>query len=602
MRAKLILMLIVPVLAFSSCKPREEKEYTVFPKNSEKQERQWQLDLRVDANRDGKVDLTGDSDANEDAFTADSGAIFLANIDDDESACKVTQDMRDEQLALCNDAADEVINGPKDLLDMARVHLLPLKGLSEDTTATIVIEPANKVRLFWLDGSSLLGQVVKSGRFVMSADMLQKGLEFALEGKDVIRDSSWDGLVKITASYTSGIQDASLTDSVVLKEAPIILSHHLNAPRVLYAADVGGYNQDMLDDLAVAVDEAGVPGGLKLIELESVWMQDVFEFATMSMPGPDGPHVIETYLRSAAFYDNFEHPRYDSQIVFTVFRGPDRAGVEAYKTNRSMDEEDMDSLNSTGNLEAVPPYTFKGKSYPLGRIVTGSTPTFYVDTVFMTMLEAQKAQPPIKLDTSWLAVGHVDEVLSVTKMDNARGWGLLLNDPRLAKKMLEDLQKEGHGDVKMFVGCTNDVLQDACVTINEVLDDEDVMEASQEAAIYIDGMLEVLKEETGIEDNEIILVPFLHTYVYNASIAYMPGTVNGISMGDGHYAAPKVHGPVINGVDPFQKNLEDSLAEIDVSVHWVEDFTSYHERMGEIHCGSNMVREAGTAERWWEKK
>ncbi len=615
MKAKLTLLLILSCVALVNCRHDEPKNCKESlnekaPNDVKYIAKYCQLDLRVDANRDGNVDLTGDSDAAEDSYTDAHGAIFLANIDDDENTCAAVN-ISDSALAACNDAADEFINGEKDLLDMARIHLLPLSDVPDGTSATIIIEPSDKVRLFWLDGSEK-GKVVESEVFAINAAMLKEGMEFALEGIDIIRDNSWNGLVSVSVKYTSGVENGeSLGDTVVLKEAPIILSHHLNAPKAIYATDAGIYNSDMTADLDAAAKTAGISNGLNLLDIDDIWTQDLFEAGTMSMPGPGGKaHVIQVNVRTAAFYNEESHPRSGSQIIYTVFRGEDVAGAEAYKKHRTSDDYEMDSLNSTGNLEVFPPYTHNGKSYPLGRIFIGSIPSFHVDKFFMAMLESQGVQPPIKVDTSWLAVGHVDEIFSVTKMDNERGWGLLANDARLAREMLQKLVDDGLGETKMFVGCEtylnddeyNPQVGDAAISVAEVLDDEYIMAASQEAAVKVDEMLEIIKNETGLTKADIIPVPFLHEETGYGSIAYMPGMVNGVSLGDGHFAAPDPHGPEVNGKDIFKKNLEESLTKINTKVYWVEDFSSYHVNMGEIHCGSNIIREAGTAERWWEKK
>jgi protein-arginine deiminase len=102
--------------------------------------------------------------------------------------------------------------------------------------------------------------------------------------------------------------------------------------------------------------------------------------------------------------------------------------------------------------ETIPPYENAGKSYPMGRVFRGSVPDFHVDNAFARMTEAQAVQPPIYADTSWLLVGHIDETMSFVKMNNPRGWGVALNDPAMAKKMLEDLVAQGHGDTLLFTG------------------------------------------------------------------------------------------------------------------------------------------------------
>src|SRR5262249_15150030 len=151
-------------------------------------------------------------------------------------------------------------------------------------------------------------------------------------------------------------------------------------------------------------------------------------------------------------------------------------------------------------------------------------------------------QPAIAIDTSWLYVGHVDETLSFAKAPTKRGWMLLANDPTLAKKMLDDAVAAGEGDAPMFVGKswvdfqTNDETP-ADATIAKALADEQVMTASAEAAVEVDAQLEILKREVGLTDDEIIRVPFLHTNYGGKSVAYQPGTVNGLYLSDTHFVA-----------------------------------------------------------------
>src|SRR3954468_8398892 len=66
--------------------------------------------LLADSNRDGVVN---EKDvANKASWSAGAGALFLANVDDDDSDGNV-------------DASDEVVNGPDDEKDLARVLLSP---------------------------------------------------------------------------------------------------------------------------------------------------------------------------------------------------------------------------------------------------------------------------------------------------------------------------------------------------------------------------------------------------------------------------------------------------------------------------------------------
>jgi protein-arginine deiminase len=265
----------------------------------------------------------------------------------------------------------------------------------------------------------------------------------------------------------------------------------------------------------------------------------------------------------------------------------------------------MDSLNSFGNLETVPPHAIGATSYPFGRVIRGQTPTFYPDKTFERMIESQGQQPPIYIDTSWLLVGHVDETLSFVKAATPRGWKLLVNDARLAKKMLEDQVAAGNGAITMFQGKQWDDENDPNVhtpaeaSISAVLADTNVMQASAEAAVEVDAQLVILKKELALGDDEIISVPFLHHTIDGASAAYQPGMVNGISISDTHFGAPDPHGPIINGKDIFKDAFTQALAPLGITVDYIEDWDEYHVGIGEVHCGTNSSRAIPDA-KWWE--
>src|SRR5690606_12369798 len=102
------------------------------------------VDLRADSNRDGEVRFD-ESDANKTEWNATVGAVFLANIDDDAQRCPRTFD--DAKIALCNDAADDVVNGPDDALDLARLRTRPWPEAPPGTVGRVRVAPAAAKRL-----------------------------------------------------------------------------------------------------------------------------------------------------------------------------------------------------------------------------------------------------------------------------------------------------------------------------------------------------------------------------------------------------------------------------------------------------------------------
>ena len=562
-------------------------------------------DLRADANRDGEVRFDDDSDANKTAWNAKTGAIFLANIDDDSQRCESSTS--DFTIALCNDAQDDVVNGEDDARDLARLKTRPRPQPADATGRVVVATAAAKdlVRLFKKTGTGPTDFEAVTDDTVFSREELEAGIELGIEAKDIVRDpAAWDGYADIELTVSSQ-EKGVFKDTVRMRVAPVMTYHHLLPAETVWIPNTLTQGQGaMHGDLAAASRAAGL-GDPQALSVNDQWAQDFFEPAYMTMPGPGhSQHVMHVNYRSANVFDpkKKETPLRPAGRVVFALRGKDVAGVQQFDLANSRIE--MDTLNSFGNFETVPPYKKDGVFYPFGRVLRGSTESWHVDRAFATMVDAQGQQPQIEIDTSWLFVGHVDETISFVRAPSPRGWALLANDARLSMKMLADASNAGHGDVPMFTGYSwididTGVASPAEVTIDQVLADREVMQASAEAAAEVDAQLAILKKEIGLTDDEIIKVPFLHTYHAGKSVAYQPGMVNGVYLSDTRFAAPDPHGPRIDGEDIFKAAFEESLGNIGINVDWVEDWDAYHRIFGEVHCGSNTTRRVPEA-RWWE--
>jgi protein-arginine deiminase len=312
------------------------------------------------------------------------------------------------------------------------------------------------------------------------------------------------------------------------------------------------------------------------------------------MPGPGGkPRVLRMMIRSA------QMDRDAGKQVFEM-RGP---GVGAVQINKGRFNDQADQINSTGNLETIPPYTHNGKSYPAGRIIHGRHGSrLPAHTAF---LKAQQAQDPLVLDTGWLGVGHVDEFVQFLPADTPRGWKIGIADPEGALALLRKAQRDGHGHAKVF-SIPRSYAQGRIPTIDKALSDRQFLKDNAYAARKIKENLELLKRETGVTDAEVVKVPAMFESggfggVPGAQdrpvIAYHPGAVNGVVLTPTTYAAPKQWGPVVNGKDILGEAVTKAYAKVGMRVRYLDDWRTHHVSAGEVHCGTNTIRAAGTA--WW---
>ncbi|MFJ8692290.1 protein-arginine deiminase domain-containing protein [Streptomyces roseolilacinus] len=605
-------------------------------------------DLRADVDRDGRVDVAGATDdAGEDTWTPARGAVVLPNIDDDTKRCPTTdprgRPLSDARLAACNDASDTRVNGTPDAADLARVRSVPMKGLPSSAVGTLrVVGGAKNTRVFvrraggweWVNATTRL-----------TAAELRAGAEFGVEVTDVVRDPAlWGGRSVLRLTVTSGGRTTS--DDVTLRAAPLLTHHHLQSARQMLVTKVAGTDdfarrqQAFVRGLEAEARAAGVTGPLFTFDrYEDIWAQDFVEPGYVSMTGPGGHRqVIRVMLRSA------QPDRESGRELFERLRGK---GIGVVQVSGVRESEEW-TLNSMGNLETIPPYTHAGRSFPAGRIIMGerkddgSKPA----RAMRTLLQAQGFQDPLLLDTSWLHVGHVDEFVQFLPAPGTpRGWRIGVADPEAGLRLLRDAQKAGHGGTRMFSVPGDKDLPAPRETIDQALASKWLVADNTMAAQRIKANLEVLKRETGVTDAEVVRVPALYTrgtehgergdrvprltrlgggnvpesvseYGQQKRLAreggratrpgqavmtsaYVPGAVNGVLLGRDRYLAPKQWGPVIGGEDVFTAAVTAAYVRAGLKVSYIDDWATYHLGMGEVHCGTNTLRDASAA--WWQR-
>ncbi|MBT2419203.1 protein-arginine deiminase domain-containing protein [Streptomyces sp. ISL-22] len=594
-------------------------------------------DLRADVNRDGRVDVTGGTDtAGEDGWSVGRGAVMLPNIDDDSGRCPVTgpggRPLSDTALARCNDAADTKVNGATDAADLARVRSVPMPQVPAGAEGRLTLTAGAKhARVFVRRGN---GWEPVTSRTRLSRAELRAGVEFGVEARDVIRDSvKWDGRARIKLTVTSGA--GTTTDQVTLRVAPLLTHHHLQNAQQLMVTKISGndqyarLNRVFREGLEKEARKAGITKPLvNFTKYGDIWAQDFVEPAYVGMAGPDGRmHSMRVMLRSAQPY------REAGRELFEKLRGRN-VGVVQVTGVRDSEEE---TLNSTGNMETIPPYAHGGRSFPAGRVImgerkdTGSKPA----KAMRTLLKSQGLQDPLLLDTSWLHVGHVDEFVQFLPADTPRGWRIGVADPEAGIRLLREAEQAGHGATKMF-----SVPGGPRETIAQALADRSLLADNDLAASRIEANLEVLKRETGVTDAEIVRVPALYTRGTQArtadgdgkmplprltrlgaelpdvardhgqqrdlgaapavqTSAYVPGAVNGIVLSRDHYLAPRQWGPVIDGKDIFTQAVTRAYTGAGMKVAYLDDWNTYHLGMGEVHCGTNTLRDVSGA--WWKR-
>ncbi|XP_027698616.1 protein-arginine deiminase type-4 isoform X2 [Vombatus ursinus] len=378
-------------------------------------------------------------------------------------------------------------------------------------------------------------------------------------------------------------------DTVVFRVAPWIMTPNTQAPQEVYVCRTYD-NENFVESVTALAKKAKC----KLIicpeeeNQDDIWMQDEIEFGYIQAPHKIFPVV-------------FDSPRNRGLKDFPIktVLGPDFGYV-----TREENKDLITGLDSFGNLEVSPPVTVGDKKYPLGRILLGNSSYPREESremvkVLQDFLFSQKVQAPVKLFSDWLSVGHVDEFLSFVPAPDGKGFRLLLASPSTCYKLFEEKQKEGHGDAKMLEG----VKKKGNKTIKDILSDKTLREHNQYAESCIDWNREILKQELGLTEQDIIDIPqlfYLKMQVSTKALkaeALFPDMVNMLVLGK-YLGIPKPFGPIINGQCCLEEKVQALLEPLGLKCIFIDDYFSYHLRSGEVHCGTN-VRRKPFPFKWW---
>ena len=215
------------------------------------------------------------------------------------------------------------------------------------------------------------------------------------------------------------------------------------------------------------------------------------------------------------------------------------------------------------------------------------------------------------MDTNWLLVGHVDEIMTCVPAPGGKGFKLLLASPRLAYRILRRAVSKGNGSEKMLKG-RDFHGRPAEVTISGFLTAGipglsltalEFRSFNGMAGTRLAAIQKKLEKDLSLKASDILEVPIL--FMPNDSSpafadALTTGMVNMLVLNK-HCIVPKPFGPVVGGTDLFEENLRSKLGRLGLTVKFIDDWHEYHVNLGEVHCGTNTLRKPVPAKwKWWE--
>jgi protein-arginine deiminase len=404
--------------------------------------------LHVDANRDGVVDDWPESiDLPAPAWAwgaGNRGAIIPVNVDDDDASGAI-------------DAGDNRVNGVADRdSDIAHLEVRRHGGANPapaNWTATLSIaspggdpNPENFVRIFAgvaAASNRLLGNGMQQAALpAFPANVTALGME-ALR----YAGAGFDGIVsvRLTVTRPNGFGgNTSYMSEAELRAASWLMPNHLDHAYTVYvsriaaawgAADSTAF-VNAVDPLIINPGPGGAGAALTQQNYNDQWMQDCMELGYATWPGTgNGVLRMEAVMRALRGGALQAMPGTLLGVNFG-YTFPGQGGAST-------------TFDSTGNLEVTPAADATAaaangagpKHYAWGRIYYGrGRPLEPFDAQTRQFLERQVVQTPIALNTDWLYVGHVDEMMSfIPTPGGNKPWKLLIVSPRRAYAILNQV-------------------------------------------------------------------------------------------------------------------------------------------------------------------
>lgn len=537
------------------------------------------------------------------------------------------------------DNSDEYLIGEKDRQQLTPLRIqspkAPLQGpvvLRLRNEQPDAMEPSEKIRVFRARAEPSLDST--QGLRYPSVLGGRRGTEYALDKDDLAKLEKED-----LALYVEGLQfgvSAKLAlfsgdtqqDEITLEVAPFLLIPHTQPPvgSMVVKVDPSRWPrfQDSpryVADFVAASDRARQssrntpatfqPEVLK-VEHRDVWIEDELQWGYTQTPRATIPVALHMH-RQRELRSQVRNLLAAGVGYFTAFN-------YSLAVNAA-DGSAGDSIDYGGNLEVTPPT----EKWPFGRVYYGGrqsprdayeSPRQIADG-FQKFFKRQKRtasdpvalQEPIALCSDWLAVGHVDEIVSFVPANTKKGFVLLWASPSRAMELLEGLpgrlrQDRGYLSAAHYThyNChsVDELLDLDWKTINKevagFLGQQSLKDFNRKVEQKIRQNVEIFKRELDLDDADIKAVPVLFCNdrrgVSWGAFALTPGMVNLSSWG--HLSViPRPFIPI------FQNDFANTLKPLGQVPEFIDDWSIYHIMEGEVHCGSNTRRQPFDRA-WWD--
>jgi protein-arginine deiminase len=450
--------------------------------------------------------------------------------------------------------------------------------------STLALVPAGGSVELSLTGDTANVRVFKDGVHVLGAERGTATHTFTPTGGDAelsVEFGTYLAKAELTLTARDSAGATVETTTTTLQASPLIMNNHLQPAEQVWMVTTNG-NESMEQEFQTALGAKFTTVADTSVDYD-VWIQDEFEFATMVNDQSQRMDVTIDSIRDRGL-ESYSSTWFKPDSYAQTWGDPNKAT----------------SYDSFGNLEASPPVTVEGVSYPYGKIYYGRVGTTGLTATLGTFLTSQKVQAPFQLPTNWLCVGHVDEISTfVPAPGTAKGFKLVIADTKAAYTMLAGMSSTA--------ALTKYGADHGYPTVGDILGDTALKALNDDLqADYLDPITQTFKTQLGLTDDDIIKLPSLFEVVNqcggrvaalipgmaNLIIANVDGNTTHLFTADPFFrasAATQAADPIINAFK--------SAMPAGVTMHFVDDWDVYHLGLGEVHCGTNTRRTP--SETWW---
>ncbi|MGL5082438.1 MAG: protein-arginine deiminase family protein [Microcoleaceae cyanobacterium] len=509
------------------------------------------FELHGDVNRDGAINKADEIQPQQ--WSVASGPLMLFNNDDDD---------RDA----LPDWRDQVINGQYDAEDLAPIHFkVSEKYVGSDLLISVDEKARDKINLFQKTETGWQPVDLTGQRSLV----FSRNIILGIEAKQ-FATGQWDGLATLKVIARRGNQDLA-TAALQLGVAPWMMSPQTAPVSELHISDRGS-NQAVMTQVQTETESVGVK--TKVTSGGTAWMQETAEMGYVQFPGLGQLKHYPVALEG--------QPEKPGKSYAKSLLGRDQGWFELGQA-RQLDplNQALDSYSNLGVTPALP-------GYPMGRIYYGKADGETLNPEVVDFLKAQNVQgPPVEIDTSWLLMRHVDEIIRFVPSQTGETLMLVVS-PEDGVGLLAELASRGYGGSELNRGLsTQTTIQ---VALNNRLLIQHNLNLQQE---QIDPLVKKLKREFRLNDDQVIRVPMLFGYT---GYAWWPNLVNAVYV-NRKLLSSNPRGPLIDGLDYTQEEFKRRLAIAGLEITFLDD-DYYQELKGNIQTGTNAIRKPAEQPFW----